>query len=815
MGILASDHLTTSVISSHTTKTFSALWVLIKNPKCAPVIIGCVYHPPNASVAETHDYLSSNIIKLSKKYPNAKFTITGDFNRLPIQDIQTQNNLRNIVNFNTREDAMLDLILTDSDEYDNAVELSPIANNNHCCILVNGVKTGSRKYKKIKKRLVNEQRKISVYHAVALERWQEVFEASNVHDKALAFHQIIDRILDKHCPKQTLKCRADKPPWITNSIIKLIHARDKARRNKCKSHAFLRAFVQRKIRSSKRSFINNEHNNKQNTKEWWNTLNTITKKAKQSSTPSKIYINGEFLKPKDFATDINSYYAGVGGEAIESQGIPIINSNNTPLEPISIGEVKQLIKKLDKTKTTSSEDYPTWLSVECVEDICIPVHHIINCMLTTAEYPDLWKRAQISPIPKCSSPAEFKHFRPISLLFHIGKLAEEVIVRKMRSKLDEVIKPSQYAYRPGISTTDALLQYVDDFTKFLVDQKNKFVQSACLDFSKAFDRLQPSIVLSKMRSYSFNENAIKLVSNFLANRKQCVKFCEDFSDYTSIEVGSPQGTKLGPVLWLIYVNDLEVDGFYSLKYADDTTFYKPCDNTNDCSQIGSAIESASKWSSENSMLLNADKTVILNTTLSKSANFESDVLVNDVAISPSDETKFLGIIVDDKLSFSSHVDHIISKCNSRLFLMRQLKVLGLNAAGLKTFYTSNIRSLLLYGAPAWHSILNSTCKDKLELVQRSASRIIYPDLCHEERLALLSLPLLNDFIFSICANHFRSISANPNHPLFNRIIFNNLKRSSRVTNTCSVYRPEIARTQKRSKSFFQYFMRFLITEIFI
>ena len=92
-----------------------------------------------------------------------------------------------------------------------------------------------------------------------------------------------------------------------------------------------------------------------------------------------------------------------------------------------------------------------------------------------------------------------------------------------------------------------------------------------------------------------------------------------------------------------------------------------------------------------------------------------------MAISPSEETKFLGIIVENKLSFSSHVDHIISKCNSRLLLMRQLKMLGLNAAGLKTFYTSTIRSLLLYGAPAWHSILNSTNKDKLELVQRSAS----------------------------------------------------------------------------------------------
>ena len=90
------------------------------------------------------------------------------------------------------------------------------------------------------------------------------------------------------------------------------------------------------------------------------------------------------------------------------------------------------------------------------------------------------------------------------------------------------------------------------------------------------------------------------------------------------------------------------------------------------------------------------------------------ILVNDVAISPSEEIKFLGTIVDDKLSFSSHVDHIISKCNSRLSLMRQLKVLGLNAAGLHL--TSIIRSLLLYGAPAWHSILNSTSKDKFELV---------------------------------------------------------------------------------------------------
>ena len=125
------------------------------------------------------------------------------------------------------------------------------------------------------------------------------------------------------------------------------------------------------------------------------------------------------------------------------------------------------------------------------------------------------------------------------------------------------------------------------------------VKSACLDLFKALDRLQPSIVSSIMSSYSFNENSIKLVIIFLLIEIESnVLNFEIFLDYTSFGVGSPQGTNLGPVSWLINVKI--VDGFYSLKYPYDTTVYQPCHNTNNCNQIGSAIESASKWSSENS-----------------------------------------------------------------------------------------------------------------------------------------------------------------------------------------------------------------------
>ena len=137
--------------------------------------------------------------------------------------------------------------------------------------------------------------------------------------------------------------------------------------------------------------------------------------------------------------------------------------------------------------------------------------------------------------------------------------------------------------------------------------------------------------------------------------------------------------------------------------------------------------------------------------------------------------------------------------------MRKLKTIGLNRAGLKTFYETNIRSLLIYGAPAWYSLLSQQCKDKLESVQRTATRIMLPDLEYTDRLDILAMPQLNNFIFDLCEKHFRKIRENPSHPLFNRIIVNTCRTSSRTTGA-NIFRPAIYRTHKRARSFFQFFM---------
>jgi hypothetical protein len=182
-------------------------------------------------------------------------------------------------------------------------------------------------------------------------------------------------------------------------------------------------------------------------------------------------------------------------------------------------------------------------------------------MLTTGQYPNFWKQAEVVPVPKTPQPMLCKDYRPISLLFHLGKLAEQVLINKIRKSLNSSLMPHQYAYLPNLGTTDAILQLIDDCTKELDAASCKYMQLACLDFSKAFDRLQPSIVLQKMESLGINQHIINILHNFLKHRKQCVRVHGCTSDLTDISVGAPQGTKLGPILWLFYVNDLSIENF--------------------------------------------------------------------------------------------------------------------------------------------------------------------------------------------------------------------------------------------------------------
>ena len=158
-------------------------------------------------------------------------------------------------------------------------------------------------------------------------------------------------------------------------------------------------------------------------------------------------------------------------------------------------------------------------------------------------------RAQITPIPNVPTPKLCKDFRPVSILFHLGKLCEQFIVNKLKCRIQNVFSPTQYAYRPKLGTTDAILQLLDDLTADLDSPEHNYVQLACLDFSKAFDKLQPNIVIQKMKDYGVNCNILDILSSFLERRKQCVKVNGTFSDFIDISIrgGSSPAAHVVPI----------------------------------------------------------------------------------------------------------------------------------------------------------------------------------------------------------------------------------------------------------------------------
>jgi exonuclease III len=801
--MLTDAKLETTILSTHTTTTVSAAWILVQQSSAKPLIISCIYHPPNGDRSSTLEYMTATLCCYTQSYPKARYLITGDFNHLPVESICQQFGLTQLVNFPTRENNTLDLMLTDCQEYRDPLKLAPLGRNDHCCIFLDGRELHKCSYVKSRRRKVTPERKMALLMDLSLTPWDLILSTPSVHLKVDMLHDIINGLLNIHCPFQKVKIRSDRPPWITPSILKLIRARDKAFTKGCASFKLLRSLVQKAIRCRKREFIQEKLNCTGQTREWWQLVKKLTKPKAANTTSHLTAIDNEKLNNQQLADKLNNHYKQVGGDPIADITTHIHSQQaDTGLHPLSIGEVKQLLRHINPMKATSKEDFPSWISFEGLDDICIPMHNIINSIFATGEYPARWKRSQITPIPKTTKPTTCKDYRPVSLLFHLGKVAEQAIINKLSPYLNNIVEDNQYAYLPKRSTTDAILQLVDDTTLALDEANCKYMQIACLDFSKAFDKLQPAILTRKLHDYRINSRLVSIIRDFLRGRQQCVRVNAAFSSYTDIAVGAPQGTKLGPILWLFYVNDLTAANVSSVKYADDTTFYRAVRDPA-TESITPAILTTQSWAEVNCMTLNTTKTEVMNISLSHRANYDEPIFISGNEIKPTNTIKFLGVHIDKHLTFNANVNSIITKSNSRLYLLRQLKILGMNKRGLVNFYCTNIRTVLTYASPAWFFLLSQTDQTRLEQVQRTATRFILPGPDYTTRLKELDLPPLSQFIYGSSLAHIHKIAGSPSHPLNERVLVNTNRKSSR---TSRMFYTKTARTSKRCRSFFHFFM---------
>lgn len=405
--IFTKNSLHATKLTSHTTSTLSVMSVLISYENAPPIIIMCVCHPPRAQEAKTLEYLESTATKLTQKHSNAHLVLTGDFNRLPLEAVSRQFNLNEKVKFPTRGNATLDRIITDIDDYENAIELPPLTSkNDHCGILLRGTSHKVTKYKTVSKRSINTTTRQKIEMDIATENWSNVLQAENIDEKVNQLHIIVEKVLDTNCPVKNVKVRKTPTPWITDAIRKTIRARDKAYKKGGISYKFLCKLVTNMIRTQKRQYVKNNLNDCISSKTWWKNVN-ILEKQPEKVQKTKHFIEGQWMDSDQMAHRLDDYFISVGGSEIHPP--PSIPVSGPGISPLSLGEVKKMfLKKLDVTKATSSEDYPTWISRDLREEMCILVHNIVNNILKTGYYPHKWKVAQIHPLNKVPSPKKFE-----------------------------------------------------------------------------------------------------------------------------------------------------------------------------------------------------------------------------------------------------------------------------------------------------------------------------------------------------------------------------------------------------------------------
>ena len=366
---------------------------------------------------------------------------------------------------------------------------------------------------------------------------------------------------------------------------------------------------------------------------------------------------------------------------------------------------KKLVS-LNPSKAHGSDEIPGWLLKENADLLTIPICDIINCSYQEGRLPSAWKEANVIPVPKQRPIKDVnKHLRPISLTPIISKIAEEHIVETyIKPAVLDILDPQQFGAIPKSSSTQALISLLHKM--YTSTDGNGAANRVVLpDFRKAFDLINHNILVEKLLMLNLPKQVVCWIIDFLMFRKQRTKLSNEcYSEWLYVRAGGPQGTKLGPWLFLLMVNELHALGLDVWKFVDDITVLEVVPK-GDHNHVKDAIDSLSVQSLTNDFELNEAKCKELRICFSKSPPNFDPVEINGKPLELVTSAKILRLNVSSDLKWNIHVNQLVKKVSSRLYCLRQLKRSAVVPKDLIIFYITCIRSLLEYACPAFHRAL--------------------------------------------------------------------------------------------------------------
>ena len=521
------------------------------------------------------------------------------------------------------------------------------------------------------------------------------------------------------CPlrSKVLPLNSIRKPWITSdlrSMIKQKHNLFSQYRMGSVDFSFYNNFknlVNKKLRACKREFFVNKFNNACNSsRSMWKSLRVLI--GSKGNKPSiKLNIGeDEIDDPLIVASEFNEYFTGIANE-IEA-GIPVPNVD--PLSymgecgqdqsfyafPSTSEEVSTVIRSF-KNKGAALSEVPTFIYKFVCNIISPVIPEFFNESLTTGIFPDILKTARVVPIYKSGDSASVNNYRPISTLSVLSKIFESLMHRRVTSYIDKfrILADCQFGFRARSCTADAVTEYVDNVCSAL-DRKEHFV-TVFLDFSKAFDTVDHAILIRKLDMLGFRGPINEWFRSYLSERRQCVSVGGVTSEYKSINRGVPQGSILGPVLFILYINDMhKACNLKFVHYADDTTVFISGANLAQLSEtLNEELKKIDFWLQANRLSLNVSKSRVMITS-KHSVPVLPAFKMRDVALKQTSTMKFLGVILDNNLSFRQHCSSVISALSRSLGVMRRIAPY-ISKKAIISLYYSLIYSKLTYAVVAW------------------------------------------------------------------------------------------------------------------
>ena len=312
----------------------------------------------------------------------------------------------------------------------------------------------------------------------------------------------------------------------------------------------------------------------------------------------------------------------------------------------------------------------------------------------------------------------------------------------------------------------ALISMLHTWTKN-TDGNGSTTRVMLFDFRKAFDLIDNNILSEKLTRYNIPKTIMYWILDFLSNSKQRVKLSNDcFSEWSDVPAGVPQGTKLGPWLFVIMINDLNVSGVDDLwKYVDDTTMSESV-SRNDSSLIQNYVDEFARKSIADGLQLRETKCKELRISFSRPNKVFEPITINGKNVEVVTSTKLLGLIISNDLKWNTHISNTCKKVSTRLYFLRQLKRAKLPPNDLVLFYITCIRPVIEYACEVFHNSLPQYLSDDLEKLQKRAFRIIFPDMHYKDVLETKNILSLNDRRQKLTTKLFNNIASNSHHNLY-------------------------------------------------